>query len=67
MNLTSYSLILEESNGEKTLLQAAIALERNYNHKDFLSRLSNKAGLGFEGWKTDGIKFYKAKTLTYTR
>lgn len=60
------SIIIEDSFGEKTLLQAAIALERNYSREEFLSRLSNKAGLGFDGWKNEGMKFYKAKTLTYT-
>ncbi|WP_407427773.1 AMMECR1 domain-containing protein [Treponema sp.] len=62
----SDSLILEEADGEKTLLQAAIALERNYTQEEFLSRLSNKASLGFDGWQKDGLKFYKAKTLSFT-
>lgn len=60
-----HSLLMEEPDGEKTLLQAAIALERNYNRKEFLARLSNKAGLGFDGWKKEGIRFYKADTITY--
>ncbi len=61
-----HSLLLEDSTGEKTLLQAAIALERNYSCEAFLSRLSNKAGLGFDGWKDEGLKFYKARTITYS-
>lgn len=61
-----HSLILEDEKGEKTLLQAAIALERNYNREDFLVRLSNKAGLGFDGWKKNALHFYRAQTITYT-
>ena len=60
-----HSLLMEDAEGEKTLLQAAIALERNYNREEFLARLSNKAGLGFEGWKKEGMRFYKADTITY--
>ena len=60
-----HSILLEDTDGEKTLLQAAIALERNYNREEFLARLSNKAGLGLEGWKKEGIRFYKADTITY--
>ena len=60
-----HSILLEDTAGEKTLLQAAIALERNYNREEFLARLSNKAGLGLEGWKKEGIRFYKADTITY--
>lgn len=61
-----HSLILEDENGEKTLLQASIALERNYTREDFLVRLSNKAGLGFDGWKKNALHFYRAQTITYT-
>jgi len=61
-----HSLILEDENGEKTLLQASIALERNYTREDFLARLSNKAGLGFDGWKKNALHFYRAQTITYT-
>lgn len=61
-----YSLLLEDTDGEKTLLQSAIALERNYTREEFLVRLSNKAGLGFDGWKKEGVKFYKAQTITFT-
>ena len=61
-----HSLILEDTDGEKTLLQTAIALEHGYSREDFLSRLSNKAGLGFEGWKNSGLKFYKSETVMYT-
>ena len=61
-----HSLLLEDKDGEKTLLQAAIALERNYTREEFLARLSNKAGLGLNGWKGEGLKFYKARTLTYS-
>ena len=61
-----HSLLLEDSNGEKTLLQASIALERNYSREEFLSRLSNKAGLGGNGWKNEGLKYYKALTITYS-
>ena len=61
-----HSLLLEDSDGEKTLLQTAIALERNYTREEFLSRLSNKAGLGFDGWKNENLKFYKSVTVTYS-
>lgn len=61
-----HSLILEDEKGEKTLLQASIALERNYTREDFLARLSNKAGLGFDGWKKNALHFYRAQTITYT-
>ena len=61
-----HSLILEDDAGEKTLLQATIALERNYTREEFLSRLSNKAGLGFDGWKKNALHFYRAQTITYT-
>ena len=60
------SLILVDESGEKTLLQAAIALERNYTREEFLVRLSNKAGLGFDGWKKNALHFYRAQTITYT-
>ena len=60
-----HSLLMEASDGEKTLLQAAIALEHNYSREEFLARLSNKAGLGFDGWKKEGTRFYKAVTITY--
>lgn len=60
-----HSLLMEDTDGKKTLLQAAIALERNYNREEFLARLSNKAGLGFDGWKKEGIRFYKAETITF--
>ena len=59
-----HSLILEDLEGEKTLLQTAIALEHNYSREEFLARLSNKAGLGFNGWKNEGISFYKAETVS---
>ena len=61
-----HSLILEDTNGDKTLLQASIALERNYTREEFLARLSNKAGLGFDGWKKNALHFYRAQTVTYT-
>ncbi|MCR5062134.1 MAG: AMMECR1 family protein [Treponema sp.] len=60
-----HSLLLEDTNGEKTLLQAAIALERNYTREEFLGRLANKAGLGLTGWQNKDLKFYKADTITY--
>jgi AMMECR1 domain-containing protein len=61
-----HSLIIEDESGEKTLLQATIALERNYSREEFLARLSNKAGLGFDGWKKNALHFYRAYTITYT-
>ena len=61
-----HSLLLVDETGEKTLLQATIALERNYTREDFLARLSNKAGLGFDGWKKNALHFYRAETISYT-
>lgn len=61
-----HSLLLVDESGEKTLLQASIALERNYTREEFLARLSNKAELGFDGWKKNNQHFYRAKTITYT-
>jgi len=61
------SVLMEDvATGERTLLQGAIALEHNYSREAFLSRLSHKAGLGFDGWKNEGIRFWKAPTLTNT-
>ncbi len=60
------SLILQTPDGEKTLLQAAIALEHEYSKEIFLGRLSNKAGLGLNGWKEADLIFYKADTITFT-
>ena len=61
-----HSLIIEEDSGEKTLLQASLAAERSYSKEVFLSRLSNKAGLGKDGWKGSDLKFYKTQTLIFT-
>lgn len=62
----SDSLILEEANGNRTLLQASLAIEHSYSKEEFLQRLSLKAGLGADGWKNNSLKFYKAKTISYT-
>ncbi|MBQ9538512.1 MAG: AMMECR1 domain-containing protein [Treponema sp.] len=56
----------ESSAQRETLLQASLAMERGYSKKDFLRRLSLKAGLDADGYKSGGIKFYKAKTISYT-
>ena len=61
-----HSLLLEDTDGEMTLLQSSIALERNYTREEFLARLSNKAGLGLDGWKKNALHFYRAQTITYT-
>ncbi len=56
-----------ESEGTReTLLQASIASERGYSKEDFLRRLSVKAGLNTDGYKSPGVTFYKAKTISYT-
>lgn len=60
-----HSLLLKDEKGEITLLQSSIAWERDYTRKQFLSRLSNKAGLGFNGWKESGLTFYKSATLSF--
>ncbi len=60
-----HSLLLKDENGELTLLQSSIAFERSYSREQFLSRLSNKAGLGLDGWKTKGLTFYKSKTQSF--
>ena len=61
-----HSLLLQTPDGEITLLQAAIALEREYTKEEFLQRLSNKAGLGFEGWQNPDNKYLRARTITFT-
>lgn len=61
-----HSLLLQTPDGETTLLQAAIALEREYSKEEFLQRLSNKAGLGLDGWQNTGNKYFRARTITYT-
>lgn len=48
-----------------TLLQPAIALERNYDKENFLECLCKKAGLNEKAYKTSDYEFYKSKTLTY--
>lgn len=48
-----------------TLLQPAIALERNYDKDDFLKCLCKKAGLREDSYKTEEYEFYKSKTLTF--
>ena len=60
------SLILQEPDGERTLLQSAVAMERGYSKEQFLSRLSNKAGLGLDGWKDENLRFFKSPTLAWT-
>jgi len=55
--------VLLKSGNETTLLQASVAAERGYDRVAFLSRLSNKAGLGIDGWKKPGLVFYRAKTV----
>lgn len=61
------SLLIEDSStGEKTLLQTSVAIERNYTKEGFLLRLSNKAGLGLDGWKNREFKFWKSSTISYT-
>lgn len=48
---------------ELTLLQAPVAVERGYGREEFLSRLSNKAGLGLDGWRNKGLRFMRAATI----
>ncbi|MBP5158486.1 MAG: AMMECR1 domain-containing protein, partial [Treponema sp.] len=56
-----------ESPGQReTLLQASLASERGYSKEDFLRRLSRKAGLDADGYKEPALRFYKAKTVSYT-
>lgn len=52
-------------NDYKTLLQPAIALERNYNKDDFLECLYNKAKITQDAYKTYDLEFYKSKTISY--
>ena len=59
-----HSILMEETlSGNRTLLQSAIALERNYDRETFLSHLSSKAGLGSDGWKSQNLVFYKSPTV----
>jgi AMMECR1 domain-containing protein len=55
--------VLLKSGDETTLLQAPVAAERGYDRAEFLSRLSNKAGLGLDGWQRPGLAFFRAKTV----
>lgn len=48
---------------EITLLQGSVAAERGYGRDAFLSRLSNKAGLGLQGWRKPGLRFARAVTI----
>ena len=56
----------ESEGAREILLQASIASERGYSKEDFLRRLSVKAGLHTDGYKSPGVTFYKAKTVSYT-
>ena len=56
----------ESEGARETLLQASIASERGYSKEDFLRRLSVKAGLNTDGYKSPGVTFYKARTVSYT-
>lgn len=56
----------EDPSRRETLLQASLAPERGYTKEDFLRRLSRKAGLNADGYKAPAVKFYKAKTVSYT-
>ena len=56
----------EEPSRRETLLQASLASERGYSKKDFLQRLSRKAGLDADGYQSPALRFYKAKTISYT-
>lgn len=51
------------NDGETTLLQAPVAAEKGFDRVAFLSRLSNKAGLGPDGWKITGLRFERAPTV----
>ena len=55
----------ENENDYKTLLQPAIALERNYDKDDFLKCLCNKAKITQDAYKTYDLEFYKSKTISY--
>jgi Uncharacterized conserved protein len=55
--------VLVKNGNETTLLQAPVAAERGYDRVAFLSRLSNKAGLGLDGWSRPGLAFFHAKTV----
>jgi AMMECR1 domain-containing protein len=56
------SLLLVAGN-DITLLQAPVAVERGYGREEFLARLSNKAGLGLEGWQKRGLRFMRSSTI----
>jgi hypothetical protein len=56
------SVMLVDGN-DVTLIQASIGLDRGYDREEFLARLANKAGLGFDGWQKKGIRFMRASTI----
>jgi AMMECR1 domain-containing protein len=58
--------LLLVANGQKTLLQSSLAVERGYDVDVFLERLSRKAGLGPDGWKAKGVTFLSSATLFLT-
>jgi AMMECR1 domain-containing protein len=56
------SLILKDG-GEVTFLQSSVAAQRGYGREEFLARLSNKAGLGLDGWKIHRLQFMRSSTI----
>ena len=60
-----HSLILQTPDGEKTLLQPSVSLERNYTQEQFLQTLCRKAGLDKNAWKNPELSFMKSTTFTY--
>lgn len=57
--------LLLDAEGERTLLQASLASERNLSRIQFLSTLTRKAGLGPNDWKE--VRLLRAPTVSLRR
>jgi AMMECR1 domain-containing protein len=58
--------VLVEKDGERTLLQASLANERQYAQEGFLKTLHKKAGLKADGEAVTGACYWRAATLART-
>jgi AMMECR1 domain-containing protein len=59
--------LLVEKEGDRTLLQASIAAERNLSQYQFLETVTRKASLPPGAWKTGDIRIFKTPTLFLRR
>jgi AMMECR1 domain-containing protein len=59
--------LLLDANGERTLLQASLATERNLSRYQFLETLNRKAGFEPEYWKEHEVTVLKAPSMSLRR